>query len=123
MDPGGGPAVTVTGKGSVPMTLHRVAKTGPGGFDDLFTSPLSERPLPRRRIPDDQSDPGAVYSLISSELLLDGNAAQNLATFCTTWSEDEIHRLMDDCLKHATENAAASALATPKSVKPSTVKS
>ena len=35
------------------------------------------------------------FQAISDELLLDGNARQNLATFCQTWEEDEVHRLMD----------------------------
>ena len=30
--------------------------------------------------------------------MLDGNARQNLATFCQTWEEAEIHQLMDDCI-------------------------
>ena len=33
--------------------------------------------------------------MISDELLLDGNARQNLATFCQTWEEPEVHKLMD----------------------------
>src|SRR6202022_2050083 len=53
---------------------------------------------PKYRIPDDQSDPRAVYALIRAELALDGNSSQNLALFCTTWSDDETRRLMDECL-------------------------
>ncbi len=30
--------------------------------------------------------------------MLDGNARQNLATFCQTWVEPEIHQLMDECI-------------------------
>ncbi len=33
--------------------------------------------------------------MLKDELLLDGNARQNLATFCTTWAEKEVHELMD----------------------------
>ncbi|MER6446492.1 hypothetical protein ABT227_15035 [Streptomyces venezuelae] len=36
-----------------------------------------------------------VFQLLRSELLLDGNAAQNLAPSCTTWTDDEVRRLMD----------------------------
>ncbi|WP_235583060.1 glutamate decarboxylase, partial [Kitasatospora sp. Root107] len=53
---------------------------------------------PKHRMPADPSRPEVVYALIHNELLLDGNAAQNLATFCTTWSDDEVHRLMNECL-------------------------
>ena len=30
--------------------------------------------------------------------MLDGNSRMNLATFCQTWVEPELHRLMDECL-------------------------
>ena len=39
--------------------------------------------------------PEDAFQAISDELLLDGNARQNLATFCQTWEEDEVHQLMD----------------------------
>ena len=32
---------------------------------------------------------------VADELMLDGNARQNLATFCQTWFDDGIHKLMD----------------------------
>ena len=31
------------------------------------------------------------------ELMLDGNSRQNLATFCQTWEEPQVHALMDLC--------------------------
>ncbi|EBV1760862.1 glutamate decarboxylase, partial [Salmonella enterica subsp. enterica serovar Newport] len=42
------------------------------------------------------SDPRIIYSVVRDELLLDGNSRQNLATFCTTWVEDEVKQLMTD---------------------------
>ena len=42
--------------------------------------------------------PEDAFQCISDELLLDGNARQNLATFCQTWEETEVHRLMDLCI-------------------------
>ncbi|MGL5111624.1 MAG: glutamate decarboxylase [Flavobacterium sp.] len=35
------------------------------------------------------------FQIVQDELFLDGNARQNLATFCQTWEEEEIHKLMD----------------------------
>ncbi|MFT2017294.1 glutamate decarboxylase [Streptomyces sp. 796.1] len=67
-------------------------------FTDVFATPLSSHVLPKHRMPDDHAPPEVVYALLHNELLLDGNAAQNLATFCTTWSEDQVHRLMNDCI-------------------------
>jgi len=39
--------------------------------------------------------PDIAFHVINDELMLDGNARQNLATFCQTWFDDEIHKLMD----------------------------
>ncbi|MEV6103112.1 glutamate decarboxylase [Streptomyces sp. NPDC051940] len=60
--------------------------------------PISERTLPKFRMPDGPADPRAVHWMIRDELALDGNASQNLATFCTTWADIEVHALMDECL-------------------------
>ena len=44
-----------------------------------------EGAMPRHRCPDQGMDGDAAYDLITSQLLLDGNARLNLATFVTTW--------------------------------------
>lgn len=67
-------------------------------YRDVYGSPLSEQALPKDRIPRGPSDPRVVYNLVRDELSLDGDASQNLATFCTTWSEPEVRRLMDASL-------------------------
>ncbi len=74
------------------MALHVVRASD---SDDVYTTPLSARVLPKRRMPDAESNPKAAFEAVRNELLLDGNAAQNLATFCTTWSSDEVRRLME----------------------------
>src|SRR5690606_392900 len=33
--------------------------------------------------------------VVVDELMLDGNSRQNLATFCQTWIEPEVHQIMD----------------------------
>jgi glutamate decarboxylase len=55
-------------------------------------------PLPKSDFPVTGRDPRSAYLGIRDELLLDGNARQNLATFCQTWEEPELHQLMDDCI-------------------------
>ncbi|MFD7030752.1 glutamate decarboxylase [Streptomyces sp. NPDC059917] len=90
------------------MALHEMkeatAATAPARDEriddatDVFASPLSGEVLPKYRMPADHSPTEVVYSLLHNELLLDGNAAQNLATFCTTWSDDGARRLMDECI-------------------------
>ncbi|MEU3777115.1 glutamate decarboxylase [Streptomyces sp. NPDC032472] len=81
------------------MALHETKDNRADDADtDVFASPLSGHILPKDRIPEEHSPSDVVYELIRNELLLDGNAAQNLATFCTTWSDDGVHRLMNVCL-------------------------
>jgi glutamate decarboxylase len=51
--------------------------------------------LPTDRFPTRLMRPEDAYQAVADELMLDGNARQNLATFCQTWEEPEIHKLMD----------------------------
>jgi len=76
------------------MALHHVTSGRDEGFDDIYSGLLSQRPLPKYRLPEGPNDPRAVHQLLSDELTLDGDASQNLATFCTTWSEPQIKELM-----------------------------
>lgn len=66
--------------------------------DDLFDKRIAQKPLSKFIIPEEEANPKAVFQLIKDELMLDGNSRQNLATFCQTFSEEEIHKLMDICL-------------------------
>ncbi len=50
--------------------------------------------VPKYEMPDDGMSPRAAYGIIHDELMLDGNARLNLATFCTTWMEQEARQLM-----------------------------
>jgi glutamate decarboxylase len=51
--------------------------------------------IPKHRIPPDGLRPDVALQLVTDELMLDGNARQNLATFCQTWFDDGVHKLMD----------------------------
>ncbi len=67
-------------------------------LSSVFGSKDASHPLPGCHIPDDSMRPEDAYELISEELLLDGNARQNLATFCQTWDDPMVHKLMDLCI-------------------------
>ena len=54
---------------------------------------------PHRRLADGMVPPDAVYQVIHDELMLDGNARLNLATFVTTWMEPQASRLMAECVE------------------------
>ncbi|MFE0172544.1 glutamate decarboxylase [Streptomyces sp. NPDC059002] len=80
------------------MGLHKVSTGTRQAYEDIYSTPISARTLPAHRIPEHSSEPRAVAAIVKDELALDGNSSQNLATFCTTWAEPEVHHLMDLCL-------------------------
>ena len=59
----------------------------------LYARPGATSPLPKVVLPKDGMEPGTAYSIIHDELMLDGNARQNMATFATTYMEDEAEKL------------------------------
>jgi glutamate decarboxylase len=70
-----------------------------GSIDDaVYASVDLSVSMPKYTFPDEQHNPRHVYSVVHDELMLDGNSRQNLATFCQTWEEPEVHRLMNDCI-------------------------
>ena len=54
--------------------------------------------VPRHRMPDDEMDANVAYQIVHDELMLDGNARLNVATFVSTWMEPQAERLMAECL-------------------------
>ncbi|MGA3353341.1 MAG: glutamate decarboxylase [Acidimicrobiales bacterium] len=53
--------------------------------------------IPRLRLGDKGMPPRTAFQIIHDELMLDGNARLNLATFVTTWMEPEAELLMAEC--------------------------
>jgi glutamate decarboxylase len=62
----------------------------------LFT--LEGNRVPRHELPAGELPPDVAYQIIHDELMLDGNARLNLATFVTTWMEPQAEALMAECL-------------------------
>ena len=73
------------------MALNRQAKHPARGTVDL---PPTGGRMPNHRLPSKGIRWETAYELISSELLLDGQARLNLATFVTTWMPSLAGRLM-----------------------------
>lgn len=80
------------------MALHSVTKKKDTANSDAYAESITLNSLPKYKISDKSHDPSAIRQLLEDELLLDGNAKQNLATFCQTNLDDEIHTIMDKCL-------------------------
>jgi glutamate decarboxylase len=49
--------------------------------------------VPKGRIPDQEMLPETAHQIVLDEVMLDGNARFNLATFVTTWMDEEADRL------------------------------
>ncbi|MFN2200206.1 MAG: glutamate decarboxylase [Caldilineaceae bacterium] len=63
--------------------------------DDIYASSDLSISMPKFRMPEKEHDPRHAYRVVADELMLDGNSRQNLATFCQTWLEPEIHDIMN----------------------------
>ena len=73
------------------MTLHERKLIRNQLDDSLFAGHNLTSEVPKYRFPSDEGNPREVFQLVADELLLDGNAKQNLATFCQTWEAPEVH--------------------------------
>src|SRR6516162_4807075 len=82
------------------MPLH--TQVDPSSQDDeLDVNPVYVQEfgaeIPRYRLPVHGILPRTALQVIRDELILDGNARLNLATFVTTWMEPEAETLMAEC--------------------------
>src|SRR5674476_671204 len=77
------------------MPLHERRAIQDQVHESLFASAQLARALPKYKFPEHETFPDIAFQVIEDELLLDGNARQNLATFCQTWEESQVHKLMD----------------------------
>jgi len=82
------------------MALHK--KVDAAGADaELDINPVYVREVrmrvPRNTIPTHGMLPDTALQTVRDELILDGNARLNLATFVTTWMEPQAQQLMTEC--------------------------
>jgi glutamate decarboxylase len=76
------------------MPLHERDAVRQQLEDCVFAGRDLTRPVPKYRFPRDETQAREAFQVVSDELMLDGNARQNLATFCQTWAEPELLALM-----------------------------
>lgn len=65
---------------------------------DVYGSVSAASTLDKYIMPEKGMVPDVAYNLVKDELMLDGNARMNLATFCQTWMEPNVHKIMDECI-------------------------
>jgi glutamate decarboxylase len=75
------------------MPLHNTEELKNPPTNEIESAVLNEK-TDSYEFPETSQDPRGVYQTIHDQLILDGNSQQNLATFCTTWIEPEVERLM-----------------------------
>lgn len=80
------------------MPLHSKDSIRDAIEDETYASVDLSVSMPKYRFPAVERDPRHAFAVVRDELMLDGNSRQNLATFCQTWVEPEVHRLMDACI-------------------------
>jgi len=82
------------------MALH-ARGTEPVDTNDLDVNPMyvqaTNCAIPRYQIPPGRMLPDTALQVVRDELILDGNARLNLATFVTTWMEPQAELLMAEC--------------------------
>jgi len=82
------------------MALRHPKGPPRSGADDIGVAPLftlEAGKIPRHRLPEGELPPDVAYQIIHDELMIDGNARLNLATFVTTWMEPQAQALMSEC--------------------------
>ncbi len=77
------------------MPFDVASKPSDPNIDPTFGAPDMQRAAAGKRFPAQEMRPDVAYQIVHDELLLDGNARQNLATFCQTWDDANVHKLMD----------------------------
>ncbi len=80
------------------MALHEKKHIKPNEADDVYASTDLSVRIPKYKFPPKEESPRNAYEIVHDELMMDGNARQNLCTFCQTWLDPEIHKLMDESI-------------------------
>jgi glutamate decarboxylase len=85
------------------MALHRKTKTASdeaqeaehrSTVDPIFARAGESLTAARKQLPAHSMRPDTAYQVVHDELMLDGNARLNLATFVTTWMEPQAQQIM-----------------------------
>ncbi len=77
------------------MPLHRRHSVREELEASVYAGQDMSKELPKYRFPEGEFRAEDALQVIHDELLLDGNARQNLATFCQTWEEPQVSLLME----------------------------
>ena len=65
----------------------------------IFGSEASDAQMPRTQMNDEPVEPRIAYEMIKEYLSIEGNATQNLTTFCQTYMEPMATRIMSEVME------------------------
>lgn len=65
----------------------------------LYASRLLNTTIPKYKIPEQSLAADTAYQIVHDEIMMDGNAHMNMATFVTTWMEPRAVQLMTETLE------------------------
>ena len=68
-------------------------------LEPIFGTGAEEQEIPKYKLGKNPIEPRVAYRLVKDDFLDEGNARQNLATFCQTYMEDEATLLMAETLE------------------------
>ena len=80
------------------MALHKPNDSQNKQLDDIYGLDDLSEPLPKYNFPEWEQRSSDIYEAIHDELILDGNARLNLATFCTTLIDPQVGQLMAESI-------------------------
>ncbi len=80
------------------MLSHQKIRISSASKDDVFATPELTNLAEKFKFPNSEVASKDAYQIIHDELMIDGNARLNLATFCSTYLEEEVHKLMDEAI-------------------------
>ncbi|KAJ3472836.1 hypothetical protein NLG97_g10687 [Lecanicillium saksenae] len=80
---------------------HKASQLHLANYDDDFTTSIygsrfAREDLPKNRMPEGEMPKEVAYQMIKDQLSLDGNPKLNLASFVSTYMEEEALKLMTD---------------------------
>lgn len=81
------------------MLYGRSHQKEPNYLNPIFGSQLEEKDLPKYRMMDEGMGANIAYRMVKDELVDEGNARQNLATFCQTYMEPEAIKIMAETME------------------------
>jgi glutamate decarboxylase len=77
------------------MTLHHRDIVRRDLEECVYPGQNLAKAMPKYHFPKNECTAQDAFQVVHDELMLDGNARQNLATFCQTWEEPQVHQIMN----------------------------